>query len=72
MNKSVIFIFAGICAISFCYVLVSRESSEIKARKKIDREILEAIKKIDKEVVLEAIKKLSNGSINSGNDSTQK
>ena len=57
MNKTDIFIFAGICAISFCYILFFGESKS-KTRKKIDREIAETIEK------------LNNG--NSGNDSTEK
>ena len=60
MNKTDIFIFAGICAISFCYILVFGESSKSKTRKKIDREIAEIIKK------------LNNGSDSGGNDSTEK
>ena len=52
-----IIVFASICAISFCYILFFDKSKSSK-RKKIDKEIAEAIKK------------LNNGDF--GNNSTKK
>ena len=57
MNKTDIIVFASICAISFCYILFFDKSKSSK-RKKIDKEIAEAIKK------------LNNGDF--GNNSTKK
>ena len=57
MNKTDIFIFAGICAISFCYIVLFGESKS-KTRKKIDKEIAETIKKLSNDI--------------SANDSTKK
>ena len=57
MNKTDIIVFASICAISFCYILFCDKSKSSK-RKKIDKEIAEAIKK------------LNNGDF--GNNSTKK
>ena len=58
INKTDIIVFASICAISFCYMLFFDKSKSSKRKKKIDKEIAEAIKK------------LNNG--NFGNDSTEK
>ena len=57
MNKTDIIVFASTCAISFCYILFFDKSKSSK-RKKIDKEIAEAIKK------------LNNGDF--GNNSTKK
>ena len=52
MNKMNVIVFASICAFSFCYILFLNNNNN-NSRKKIDREIHEAIKKIsEKSVVL--------------------
>ena len=58
MNKTNIIIFASICTISFCYMLFFNKSKSSKKKKKIDKEIAEAVKI------------LNNG--NFRNDSTEK
>ena len=65
-----IFIFAGICAISFSYILFFTERSKSEIRKEIDGEVSEIIEKINGEIISEIIKKVNNG--NNGNDSTEK
>ena len=68
MNKTNVIVFASISAISFCYILFFDKNKG--RRKKLSKEIAEAIKKLDNETA-EVIKKLSNGDL-VGNDSTEK
>ena len=49
MNKMDVIVFASICAFSFCYILFFNNNNN--SRKKIDREIDEAIKKISEKSV---------------------
>ena len=61
MNKVDVIVFASICTFSFCYILFFDKN--INTRKKIDREIDEAIKKISKTSVV-----LNNGNYDDSDD----